>query len=67
MLKKLRLSQQVFGFNIFDSDLLLSDIDPEDQAFTSSLFENGSFNPKAYEEKLSSMLNGSGFLNCKLI
>lgn len=61
------ISRHVFGFDIFDSDLLVSGIDTLDKGVMSSLFMDRNFNPLDYEETLSLMLNESGFLNCKLI
>jgi hypothetical protein len=67
MLDYLKTNKRVYGFDIFDSELLLSGIGTKDRGVMSSLFQERGFNPLGYQDILSAKLVESGFLNFELI
>ncbi len=67
MLGYLNSNKTVYGFDIFNSELLLSGINTEDRDVMSSLFLDRGFSPLGYEELLTTKLLDSGFDNFELI
>jgi hypothetical protein len=67
MLSYLGLNRRVYGFDIFDSELLLSSITTQDRNIMSSLFEDRGFDPLGYEELLRARIANSGFSNFDLV
>lgn len=67
MLNYLGINRRVYGFDIFDSDLLVSGIETQDRKVMSSLFQDRGFNPLGYQEVLEAKLRDSGFNNFDLI
>jgi hypothetical protein len=66
-LKSLGLNRKVYGFDIFNSELLDSNIHTEDRALMASLFADRGFEPKDYELVLDGILRGAGFENFELV
>ena len=67
MLNYQETNKHVYGFDIFDSELLLSGIGTQDRDVMSSLFQDRGFSPVGYQDVLSSMLLESGFSNFELV
>jgi hypothetical protein len=67
MLNYQETNKCVYGFDIFDSELLLSGIGTQDKDVMSSLFQDSGFSPDGYQDVLSSKLLESGFSNFELI
>ena len=67
MLNYQERNKRVYGFDIFDSELLLSGIGTQDRDVMSSLFQDRCFSPVGYQDVLSSMLLESGFSNFELV
>ncbi len=61
------LNRRVYGFDIFNSDLLLSGIETKDRNVMSSLFQERGFSPVGYEYILRTQLRNTGFLNFDLV
>ena len=61
------LNRRVYGFDIFNSDLLLSGIKTKDRNVMSSLFQERGFSPVGYEDILRTQLRSTGFLNFDLV
>jgi hypothetical protein len=67
MLNYLGLNRTVYGFDIFNSELLLSGIGTKDRDVMSSLFQDRGCSPLGYQEVLSSKLIEHGFSDFELI
>lgn len=67
MLGFLGLNRNVYGFDIFDSDLLVSGISTQDRDVMTSLFERRGFDPVGYEEILQNKIEVLGITNVDLI
>lgn len=67
MLSFLGLNRRVYGFDIFNSELLVSGISTQDRDVMSSLFEERGFNPTGYGEVLQALIDNAGFSNCDLV
>ena len=67
MLNFLGYNRRVYGFDIFDYDLLLSGIGTKDRSVMSSLFQDRGFNPSDYKNVLGKKIVDSGFHNFDLI
>lgn len=67
MLDYLNVNKRVYGFDIFDSELLLSGIGTKDRDVMASLFQERGFSPVGYQDVLVSKLVESGFSNFELV
>ncbi len=67
MLNYFGINRRVYGFDIFDSDLLISGIETQDRNVMSNLFQDRGFNPSGYQTVLEAKLKDSGFYNFDLI
>jgi hypothetical protein len=67
MLSFLNVKKRVYGFDIFDSELLISGIGTKDRDVMLSLFQDRGFSPLGYQDILHNRLVESGFLNFELI
>tara|TARA_B100000212_G_C27375055_1_gene534326 strand:+ start:1881 stop:2573 length:693 start_codon:yes stop_codon:yes gene_type:complete len=59
--------KHVYGFDIFDSEKLVSSIDTSDSKLMSDLFTKRNFNPNGYSDILIEIAKNSGFNNLSLI
>ena len=67
MLNCLGSNKRVYGFDIFNSDKLLSGIGTKDRDVMSSLFQDRGFSPLGYHEVLRTKLVEHGFSDFELI
>lgn len=67
MLNYLGSNRSVYGFDIFNSELLLSGIGTKDRDVMSSLFQDRGFSPLGYQDVLRSKLVEHGFSDFELI
>lgn len=59
--------KHIYGFDIFNSDKLVSSIDTSDSNLMSDLFKKRNFNPNGYSDVLIEIAKNAGFDNLSLV